>query len=248
MTNPLIRIDDLTKIYQLGEVSIHALNRINLQVFPGEMVAVQGASGSGKSTLMNIVGCLDRPTSGKYFLEDRDISGLTPNELAHIRNQTIGFVFQGFNLLNRTSAVENVELPLLYSGTSSRKSRELAIEALTSLGLGDRIHHLPNQLSGGQQQRVAICRALVSKPRMILADEPTGNLDTATSLDVMAIFQDLNAQGITVILITHEFDISQYAKRIVLLKDGRIIKDEAIQPRNAKADRKALMEERNEAA
>jgi len=239
----LIHMERLSKIYDLGEVHVHALRSINLEVNTGEMVAIRGPSGSGKSTLMNILGCLDRPTSGSYWLNGQDVSRMSPDQLAGIRNRTIGFVFQGYNLLPRTTALENVELPLLYSGHSSRHSRQLARETLESLGLGDRIYHLPHQLSGGQQQRVAISRALVTNPRMILADEPTGNLDTLTSLDVMSVFQQLNADGITIVLITHELDIASYAHRVVVLTDGRVIRDQSNVPRDARADRTRLAAE-----
>jgi putative ABC transport system ATP-binding protein len=233
----LIDLREITKTYDMGEVKITALHAINLKIFSGEMIAIQGASGSGKSTLMNILGCLDRPTSGTYILNDQDVSKMTPNQLARVRNKMIGFVFQGFNLLSRTSALENVELPLVYSGVNRKQSKRMATEALKSLGLAERISHLPNQLSGGQQQRVAISRALVTQPQMILADEPTGNLDTVTSLEVMAVFQELNSKGITIVLITHEYDISLYCRRVVVLKDGRIVKDLLNEPRNALADK-----------
>ena len=234
--DPLIRFVNISKIYQIGDIRIRALHSANIEIFPGEMVAVKGPSGSGKSTLMNILGCLDRPTSGQFFLNGRDVAGFSANELAGTRNRLIGFVFQGFNLLPRTSAIENVELPLLYSGTHQKIARKQAIEALTEMGLGDRAAHLPNQLSGGQQQRVAIARALVTQPKVILADEPTGNLDTLTSLEVMAVFQKLNQNGITIILITHEADIALYAGRILSMKDGRIHRDEKVATRNAAKD------------
>jgi putative ABC transport system ATP-binding protein len=236
MSRPLVKLQEISKVYEMGEVSIRALRGVDLEIQPGEMISIKGQSGSGKSTLMNLLGCLDQPTSGHYFLEDRDTSSLTSNQLARIRNELIGFVFQGFNLLARTSALENVELPLLYSVHSRKQSRKLAIEALESLGLGDRIHHLPSQLSGGQQQRVAISRALVNKPKLILADEPTGNLDTLTSLEVMSIFQQLNRQGITLVLITHEEDIARYGNRIVVLQDGRVVRDYTNSPRDARQD------------
>lgn len=221
----LIRIDHLTKVYQLGEVEVHALRGVSLHISKGEFVAIMGASGSGKSTFMNILGCLDKPTKGSYLLEGVDVSKLSRDELAAIRNSKIGFVFQGFNLLSRTSAIENVELPMFYSSVSNKLRKEKAILALKKVGLGDRIDHYPNQLSGGQQQRVAIARALVNDPRIILADEPTGNLDSRTSVEVMGIFQELNQNGITVILVTHEPDIAQFAKRHVLFRDGRIKSD-----------------------
>ncbi len=231
----LINIDHLTKIYTLGDFEIHALRGINLSIEKNEFVAIMGPSGSGKSTLMNILGCLDRPTKGKYFLEEEDISSLDRNSLAQIRNRKIGFVFQTFNLLSRTTALENVELPLLYNGTATRDREEKARKALTMVGLEGRENHYPNQLSGGQQQRVAIARALVNNPSIILADEPTGNLDTRTSIEVMEIFQSLNERGITIILITHEKDIAAYAKRNIVFRDGRIVKDDKIDsPQKAK--------------
>lgn len=232
--NRLIRIEHLVKTYMLGEVEVHALRGVTIEVSRGEFVAIMGASGSGKSTFMNILGCLDKPTKGTYILEDIDVSGLTRDELAHIRNQKIGFVFQGFNLLSRTSAIENVELPLLYSSVAMKTRHERAVQALNLVGLGDRVHHYPNQLSGGQQQRVAIARALVNDPSIVLADEPTGNLDSRTSVEVMGIFQELNAKGITVILVTHEPDIASFAKRNIVFRDGRIKSDRSISaPRSA---------------
>jgi putative ABC transport system ATP-binding protein len=224
----VITIRELTKTYQMSEISVHALRGISLDIRAGEFVAVVGPSGSGKSTLMHILGCLDRPTSGQYFLEGRDVSQLTDDELSRIRNRQIGFVFQGFNLLSRTSALENVELPLLYndSGITAQERKRRALEALASVGLEARTEHHPNQLSGGQQQRVAIARALLNAPSIILADEPTGNLDSKTSVEVMQIFQDLQAQrGITVVLITHDRQVAEYASRIIAFKDGRIVED-----------------------
>ncbi|MDZ7265270.1 MAG: ABC transporter ATP-binding protein [candidate division KSB1 bacterium] len=234
----MIETKQLTKTYQMGDVAVQALRGINLAVAPGEFLAIMGASGSGKSTLMNLLGCLDQPTSGDYFLDGINVNQLSKNEYADIRNQKIGFVFQGFNLLSRTSALENVELPLFYDRTKRvANPKKAAIEALERVGLGDRLYHEPNQLSGGQQQRVAIARALVTQPSLILADEPTGNLDTKTSYDIMALFQELNEQGITIILVTHEKDISEYAKRIVTMRDGLILDDSAIQNRrNARED------------
>jgi putative ABC transport system ATP-binding protein len=226
----LIEIRDLVKVYSLGEVEIRALDGVSLSISKGEFVAIMGPSGSGKSTLMNLLGCLDRPTSGSYVLDGADVSRLDGNERAEIRNAKIGFVFQSFNLLPRTTAIENVELPLLYSdngvGSGDRLAR--AREALRRVGLAGREKSTPSQLSGGQQQRVAIARALITGPPMILADEPTGNLDTRTSEDVIGILQELNDQGETVLLITHEPDIAHYAKRIILLRDGKIVKDEPI--------------------
>jgi putative ABC transport system ATP-binding protein len=227
----VIEIHDLTKVYTMGEVEVHALAGLDLVVEQGEFLAVMGPSGSGKSTLMNIVGCLDRPTDGTYKLDDVDVSSLNRDSRAEIRNAKIGFVFQSFNLLARTSAIENVELPLLYGelGWSKSRRHEAAIEALRIVGLAGREHHYPSQLSGGQQQRVAIARALVTQPAMLLADEPTGNLDSRTSEEIMGIFQQLNDIGKTVVLITHEPDIAQHAKRVVTVRDGRIQNDEKIQ-------------------
>jgi putative ABC transport system ATP-binding protein len=233
----LIRTEHLVKTYYLGEVQVPALKGVDLTIQAGEFVAIMGASGSGKSTFMNILGCLDRPTQGKYFLEGDDVSGLTRDELARIRNKRIGFVFQNFNLLSRTSALENIELPLFYNNSSSRERYQRAMEALTIMGLQGREHHLPSQISGGQQQRVAIGRALVNRPSLILADEPTGNLDTRTSLEIMEIFQKLNQESrITIILVTHELDIARYAGRQVVFRDGIVIKDETFQPRQAAED------------
>jgi putative ABC transport system ATP-binding protein len=224
---PLIRLQDLKKTYDLGEVLVHALDGVSLTIEQGEYVALVGASGSGKSTLMNMLGCLDRPTSGKYELAGEDVSGLSRDELARIRNQRIGFVFQSFNLLARTPAVENVEMPLLYSkGISARERRKRAVEMLTRVGLADRLDHHSGQLSGGQQQRVAIARALVNNPSILMADEPTGNLDTKTSRDVIRLVRDLNEEnGITVILVTHDQDVAANARRTVVLRDGQVVCD-----------------------
>ena len=228
----IIKIVDLSKTYKVGEVEVQALKSINLSIDEGEFVAIMGSSGSGKSTLMNLIGCLDEPTSGEYFLDGVNTSRLTRNDYAKIRNQKIGFVFQGFNLLARTSALENVELPLMYDRYQRIKNPDKkAIEVLDKVGLGDRIHHEPNQLSGGQQQRVAIARALVNEPSLILADEPTGNLDSKMSVEVFSLFQKLNDEGITIVLVTHERDFAKFAKRIVELKDGKIIKDTIIKDR-----------------
>lgn len=226
--SPVISVRDLTKTYHLGDHSVHALRSISLDVEPGEFVAVIGPSGSGKSTLMHILGCLDQPTSGQYFLDGRDVSRLTDDEISLVRNRQIGFVFQGFNLLTRTSALENVELPLLYgiSNTPAAERRRRAMEALTAVGLESRADHHPNQLSGGQQQRVAIARALLNNPSILLADEPTGNLDSKTSVEVMEIFQSLQRErGITIVLITHEMDVAQYGSRIISFKDGSVVAD-----------------------
>lgn len=234
----VIETRNLTKIYHMGDVEVRALSGIDLQIAKGEFVAIMGASGSGKSTLMNLIGCLDKPTSGDYLLDGISTGKLSPNEYADIRNQKIGFVFQGFNLLSRTNALENVELPLMYKRKDHVKDmRKKAIDALTRVGLSERIYHEPNQLSGGQQQRVAIARALVNDPAIILADEPTGNLDSRTSIEVFSLFQELNNEGITVILVTHERDFARYARRIVELRDGQIRKDFIIENRlDAKHD------------
>ncbi len=240
----VISVRDLTKIYVVGEVQVRALRGVTVEIEPGEFVSVTGPSGSGKSTFMHILGCLDRPTSGQYFLDGKDVSRLTKNELARIRNHQIGFVFQGFNLLARTSALENVELPLLYNGKSIRASvrHKRAIDALAAVGLSDRAHHHPNQLSGGQQQRVAIARALINEPSILLADEPTGNLDTRTSIEVMDIFQKLNLERqITVLLITHEQDIAEYGQRIIAFRDGKIKSDEPVLSRRVAAQEAAAL-------
>ncbi|WPB78829.1 ABC transporter ATP-binding protein [Archangium violaceum] len=227
---PLIALRGVSKIYQTGDVEVAALRSVDFHVEPGEFVAIMGSSGSGKSTLMNILGCLDRPTAGQYFLDGQDVSRLDRNGLAIVRNRTLGFVFQSFNLLARTSALENVELPMLYAGVPARERKRRAQEALERVGLGARLDHHPRQLSGGQQQRVAIARALVSQPRVILADEPTGNLDSRTSIEVMALFQELRHEGITLVLVTHEPDIASHAGRVVVVRDGRIISDKRQQP------------------
>jgi putative ABC transport system ATP-binding protein len=228
----IINIIGLTKTYVIGEVKVHALNSVDLKIDEGEFVAIMGSSGSGKSTLMNLIGCLDSPTSGEYYLDGVNTRTLSKNDYAKIRNQKIGFVFQGFNLLSRTTALENVELPLMYDRYERIKDpAKKAIEVLDRVGLGDRVHHEPNQLSGGQQQRVAIARALVNEPSLILADEPTGNLDSKMSVEVFSLFQQLNDEGITIVLVTHERDFAKFAKRIVELKDGRIIRDSIVKDR-----------------
>jgi putative ABC transport system ATP-binding protein len=226
---PLVEVLDLRKNYQLGETEVHALRGVSVSIHAGDFVAIMGASGSGKSTFMNILGCLDKPTSGKYLLEGTDVSVFTKKELARIRNQKIGFVFQGFNLLGRTTALENTELPLLYSRSNKNDRERRAREALIQVGLGERADHFPSQLSGGQQQRVAIARALVNQPRILLADEPTGNLDSRTSVEVMEIFQKLNAEGLTIVLVTHEPDIAQFAKREIVFRDGQIKRDDVVE-------------------
>lgn len=238
----LITLDHVHKIYQMGDVEIHALRGVSLHIDRGEFIAIMGASGSGKSTTMNILGCLDRPTRGHYSLDGRDVSKLSRDQLADIRNQKIGFVFQGFNLLSRTSALENVELPMLYLGIKTAERLERAKEALDIVGLGDRLHNMPNQLSGGQQQRVAIARSLVNRPSIILADEPTGNLDSRTSVEVMDVFQRLNRErSITIALVTHEPDIAQYARRTIVFKDGRIKNDYMIkESRSAREELESL--------
>jgi len=243
---PVISVLNLVKTYTVGEVEVRALRGVSLDVEPGEFLAVTGPSGSGKSTLMHILGCLDRPTSGTYLLDGRDVSRMTKDQLAEVRNRKIGFVFQGFNLLSRTTALDNVELPLLYRGkTRASDRRKLAIDALSEVGLADRAGHHSNQLSGGQQQRVAIARALVTKPSILLADEPTGNLDTRTSVEVMGIFQRLNlAHGITVLVITHEPDIAEYATRVISFRDGHIVSDQTVKRRRMAEDElKTLPEE-----
>ena len=227
----IIQVDDVHKYYDLGETRVHALRGVSVQIERGEFVAIMGASGSGKSTFMNILGCLDKPTSGRYLLEGIEVSQLSKKALAAIRNRKIGFVFQGFNLLSRTTALENVELPTLYAQVRKQEGQKRAREALELVGLGDRMMHYPAQLSGGQQQRVAIARALVNRPSILLADEPTGNLDSRTSVEILEVFQKLNDDGLTVVLVTHETDIAQFAKRSIQFRDGKIRRDEPIHNR-----------------
>jgi putative ABC transport system ATP-binding protein len=242
---PVIEVKNLTKVYKMGEHEVRALRGVSLSIEEGEFVAVTGPSGSGKSTFMHIAGCLDRPTSGQYVLAGKDVSKLSKDDLARVRNNNIGFVFQGFNLLTRTSALDNVELPMLYRSKNKFKTgdrHKRAMEALEAVNLGNRHHHTPNQLSGGQQQRVAIARALVNEPSMILADEPTGNLDTRTSIEVMGIFQRLNKErGITVLLITHELDIAEYGTRLIRFRDGRVVSDQAVAHRRNAVDELAAL-------
>ncbi len=225
---PLLQVSHLTKTYFMDGVSVRALRGVNLSFYKGEFTSIMGASGSGKSTMMHIMGCLDRPTSGQYFIEGEDVSLFSKDQLALVRNRRIGFVFQGFNLLSRTSALENVELPMIYAGVPAEERFERAMSALASVGLKGREHHHPNQLSGGQQQRVAIARSLVNRPSVILADEPTGNLDSYSSVEIMGIFQDLNATGISIVLITHEPDIAMYTSRVIRLSDGQVISDDPV--------------------
>jgi putative ABC transport system ATP-binding protein len=246
---PTIKLESIQKVYKTGDVEVRAVRGVDLSILPGEFVAIMGASGSGKSTLMNMIACLDKATSGRYLLDGIDVSGLDPDELAAIRNEKIGFVFQNFNLLSRTSTLENVELPMLYRHQSitASKMQEKALHALEIVGLSNRADHVPNQLSGGQQQRVAIARALVNEPSLLLADEPTGNLDTKTSIEVIGIFQELNARGITIVLVTHEQDIAQFTKRTVVMRDGQVLTDQLVKNRsNAKTELARLEHDSNE--
>ncbi len=244
MIEPVIQLQDFRKTYHSGEVEVHAVRGVNLTIQAGEFIAIMGASGSGKSTMMNTIGCLDRPTAGKYLLDGVDVGGLNRNELAALRNMKLGFVFQGFNLLARTSAVENVELPMFYArpGLSGREQRRRALASLELVGLGKRTDHTPSQLSGGQQQRVAIARALVNNPKVLLADEPTGNLDSRTSIEIMGIFQQLNDQGMTVVMVTHELDIAHYCRRVVVMRDGLIRSDEPVTNRLIGSTQLALLD------
>jgi len=242
---PVVRIKDIRKTYRTGDIEVHAVRGVSLEIHAGEFVALMGSSGSGKSTLMNLFGCLDRPTTGTFLLDGVDVSGLDLNARADIRNQKIGFVFQGFNLLPRTTALENVELPMLYAHRRirSREMRERAMHALETVGLGDRADHTPSQLSGGQQQRVAIARALVNEPKILLADEPTGNLDSRTSVEVMGVFQELNDRGITIVMVTHELDIAHYCKRNVILRDGLVQSDVRVARRLIAAEEMTKLKE-----
>jgi putative ABC transport system ATP-binding protein len=245
----IIQLDHIHKVYHTGEVDVHAVRDVSLQIEKGEFVAIMGASGSGKSTMMNMLGCLDRPTEGRYLLDGVDVSGLDRDQLATIRNQKIGFVFQGFNLLSRTSALENTELPLMYnrSHLGSREQRRRASHALEIVGLAQRADHHPNQLSGGQQQRVAIARALVNEPAMLLADEPTGNLDTQTSIEIMGVFQKLNDAGITIVMVTHELDIASYTRRNVIMRDGKVVTDAPVANRLIATDELRKLREAQQA-
>jgi putative ABC transport system ATP-binding protein len=248
--NYVIQLQGIHKTYHTGEVDVHAVRGVTLEISTGEFVALMGASGSGKSTMMNIIGCLDRPTEGRYLLDGVDVSQLDRDELADIRNQKIGFVFQGFNLLARTTALENVELPMLYTRQRLRgaSQRERALKALDTVGLADRADHKPNQLSGGQQQRVAIARALSNEPSLLLADEPTGNLDTRTSIEIMGVFQKLNDLGMTIVMVTHELDIAQYTKRMVVMRDGKVVGDTPVVKRlSAEIELRRLQEEQKAA-
>ena len=247
---PVIKLDDIHKTYQTGEVEVKAVRGVTLEINRGEFVALMGASGSGKSTMMNTIGCLDRPTRGSYFLDGIDVSQLNRDELADIRNQKIGFIFQGFNLLARTSALENVELPMLYTRQrmDGATQRDRATQALAAVGLSQRADHTPNQLSGGQQQRVAIARALANQPALLLADEPTGNLDSRTSVEIMGVFQKLNDGGITIVMVTHELDIAQFTRRMVVMRDGKVVSDTAVANRLQAAEELHRLQQEEKAA
>ena len=231
----LIDIQRISRLYQMGTETIHALRDVSLQIQRGEYLAIMGPSGSGKSTLMNILGCLDTPSGGKFVLNGSDVSGMDDNALSEIRNREIGFVFQSFNLLSRSTALQNVELPMIYAGVSKGERHERAMNALSAVGLGDRVHHRPNELSGGQRQRVAVARALVNRPSILLADEPTGNLDSKTGIEILALFEELASKGNTIIVVTHEEEIAQHSRRIVRLRDGLVAADELVQKNGAMA-------------
>jgi putative ABC transport system ATP-binding protein len=233
----VVSLREITKVYRLGKVDVHALRGVSLEIAPGELLAIMGPSGSGKSTLMNLIGCLDRPTSGSYLLDGQDVSGMSDDALAEVRNRRIGFVFQTFNLMPRLTALKNVEVPMLYAGLPRSERRARATQALERVGLGDRIHHAPTELSGGQQQRVAIARALVNEPTIVLADEPTGNLDSRSGEEVLALFQALNASAVTIAVVTHDRDVAEHTRRILFLRDGRLVRDESVlSPRIAERD------------
>jgi len=247
MREPIIKIENIRRVFKVGDMEVHALKGVSFDVHRGEFVSIMGSSGSGKSTLLNILGCLDRPTSGEYYIDGLPVSQRDKNELADIRNRKIGFVFQSYNLLPRTSALENVELPLIYNATiSTRERHERAKAALEMVGLSDRMDHMPNQLSGGQQQRVAIARAIVNDPVIILADEATGNLDTRTSFEIMALFQELNSKGKTIAFVTHESDIATFTNRTVMLRDGHVISDSAVNTQSALKALKEMPEDMDE--
>jgi putative ABC transport system ATP-binding protein len=246
---PVIKLEDFSKTYRNGSLEVHAVRGVSLEILPGEFVAIMGASGSGKSTMMNTIGCLDRPTGGRYLLDGVNIGELDRDELADLRNQKLGFVFQGFNLLSRTSAIENVGLPMLYARPPlpGHTQEERALKALELVGLAERADHHPNQLSGGQQQRVAIARALVNEPKVLLADEPTGNLDSRTSIEIMGVFQALNEKGITIVMVTHELDIAQFCRRTIVMRDGVVVNDHPVENRHIAADEIRRLEREQQA-